>query len=190
MGETLISSRSPAYPRDITFKTKTSIQALTPSNRELIFSFGFVEDGHRIPRTSVACHGIPRKYCTATHGFHHAPRQSRDARLDLERSHGSSRDPTGSHRLPPSSQLGSRGNTQYFSTLKFLWYIYLPITRNGYTESVSSQKRVQTGVKSKTPPTRHGIVQKQIVPVVEENGAGTHTVCSLCMAYNRYMFYA
>ena len=41
------------------------------------------------------------------------------------------------------------------------------ITKNGYTRSVWSQKRVHPGIKSKIHSTSHAIGQKQIVPVFQ-----------------------
>ena len=47
------------------------------------------------------------------------------------------------------------------------YVFFFVITKNGYTRSVWSQKRVQPGIKSKIPSTSHAIGQKQIVPVFQ-----------------------
>ena len=60
------------------------------------------------------------------------------------------------------------------------------ITKNGYTRSVWSQKRVQPGIKSKIPSTSHAIGQKQIVPVFQRLLPGYTCKWLLCSAFNRF----
>ena len=69
------------------------------------------------------------------------------------------------------------------------------ITKNGYTRSVWSQKRVHAGIKSKIHSTSHAIGQKQIVPVFQRLWPGYTCKWLLCIyrctrviisAFNRF----
>ena len=51
--------------------------------------------------------------------------------------------------------------------ITYLYLFFWAISKNGYTRSVWSQKRVQSGIKSKMHSTNHAIGQKQIVPVFQ-----------------------
>jgi len=57
------------------------------------------------------------------------------------------------------------------------------ITKNGYTWSVWSQKRVHAGIKSKIHSTSHAIGQKQIVPVFQRLWPGYTCKWLLCLAW-------
>ena len=61
----------------------------------------------------------------------------------------------------------------------FFW----AITKNGYTRSVWSQKRVHPGIKSKIHSTSHAIGQKQIVPVFQRLWPGYTCKWLLCLAW-------
>ena len=63
------------------------------------------------------------------------------------------------------------------------------ISKNGYTRSVWSQKRVQAGIKSKIPSTSHAIGQKQIVPVFQRLLPGYTCKWLLCSAFNRFWLF-
>ena len=65
--------------------------------------------------------------------------------------------------------------------------IFRAITKNGYTRSVWSQKRVQAGIKS----TSHAIGQKQIVPVFQRLWPGYTCKWLLCSgsAFNRFWLF-
>ena len=54
-----------------------------------------------------------------------------------------------------------------FTYMCQLTYFYRAITKNGYTRSIWSKKRVHPRIKSKIHPTSHAIGQKQIEPVFE-----------------------
>ena len=58
--------------------------------------------------------------------------------------------------------------------------LFWAITKNGYTRSVWSQKRVQSGIKSKIHSTSHAIGQKQIVPVFQRLWPGYTCKWLLC----------
>ena len=61
------------------------------------------------------------------------------------------------------------------------------ITKNGYTRSVWSQKRVQPGVKSKIHSTSHAIGQKQIVPVFQRLWPGYTCKWLLCSGFQPFL---
>ena len=63
------------------------------------------------------------------------------------------------------------------------------IAKNGYTQSVWSQKRVQPGIGSKIHSTSHAIGQKQVVPVFQRLWPGYTCKWLLWSALNRFWLF-
>ena len=65
--------------------------------------------------------------------------------------------------------------------LSVIVYIYIrTISKNGYTRSIWSQKRVHPGIKSKIHPTSHAIGQNKSYPFLRDDDPGTPVNGVLC----------